>query len=204
MCRTFLKIGIAWCLLSLSLGANAKPPVILVYGDSLSAGYGLAREQSWPSLLQQKLTTRYTVINASVSGETTAGGLTRLAKTLQIHQPAIVILALGANDGLRGLPLEMTRKNLIGMIQQIQTHKAKVLLVGLQIPPNFGQEYAQNFAQLYPSLSTRYKTGFVPFLLQGIADKPALFQADQLHPTAQAQPMLMENVYRYLSRLLYS
>jgi acyl-CoA thioesterase-1 len=200
MGRTFLRIGIIFSLLCGSLTVNAKSPVILVYGDSLSAGYGMGMAQSWPSLLQKKLSA-YQVINASISGETTAGGLTRLASTLQRHQPAIVILALGANDGLRGLSLEMTRRNLAQMIRQIQAHKAKVLLVGIQIPPNFGQAYTQKFTQLYAHLAKQYKTGLVPFLLQNVADKPELFQADQLHPSAQAQPILMENVYTHLVKL---
>jgi acyl-CoA thioesterase-1 len=201
MGRTFLRIGIIFSLLCGSLTVNAKSPVILVYGDSLSAGYGMGMAQSWPSLLQKKLSA-YQVINASISGETTAGGLTRLASTLQRHQPTIVILALGANDGLRGLSLEMTRRNLAQMIRQIQAHKAKVLLVGIQIPPNFGQAYTQKFTQLYAHLAKQYKTDLVPFLLQNVADKPELFQADQLHPSAQAQPILMENVYTHLVKLL--
>lgn len=199
---TFYKLWISFFLLSLPFSVNAKGARILVYGDSLSAGYGLPTSQSWPSLLQVKLNDRYTVINASISGETTAGGLTRLKQTLQTHQPAIVILALGANDGLRGLSLAETRQNLEQMIRQIQAQKAKVVLVGMQIPPNYGKVYSQEFAALYPALARTYKTALVPFLLEGIADQPAMFQDDQLHPAAKAQPVLLENVYRVLSKLL--
>jgi acyl-CoA thioesterase-1 len=176
---------------------------ILVFGDSLSAGYGIAREASWANLLQQKLRQndqQYLVVNASISGETTAGGLRRLGKALLEHQPNIVIIELGANDGLRGSPIGETEKNLKIMIEQSISAKAKVLLVGIQIPPNYGLEYAKQFQALYPMLAKKYKLALVPFMLKGIS--PDQFQADNLHPNAQAQPRILSNIEQGLKPLM--
>ena len=180
----------------------AKLPVILVFGDSLSAGYGIKIEQSWPNLLQQRLGKTYQVINASQSGETTAGGLTRLPDILKRYQPNIVILQLGANDGLLGLPLQQAQHNLNTMIQLSKTKKAKVLLVAMQLPPNWGEQYTHDFRHMYEQLAQRHRLIAPPFLLANVAQHPELFQADQLHPTAQAQPKLLDNIWKPLQKLL--
>ncbi len=175
---------------------------ILVYGDSLSAGYGIAREASWVSLLQQELrqnNSPYAVINASISGETTSGGLRRIGKALLEHQPKIVIIELGANDGLRGSPIVDTENNLKAIIEQSRKANAKVLLLGIQIPPNYGLEYAKQFQALYPTLAKRYKVALVPFMLKGIS--PDQFQADNLHPNAQAQSQILINIMQGLKPL---
>lgn len=198
---------IRWLLLFALLFAPAAwaAPVILVFGDSLSANYGLAVESGWVSLLQQRLTQNhyeYRVVNASISGETTAGGLSRIDSALAAHQPAIVILELGANDGLRGLPLQATRDNLDAMIRACIAGKARVLLVGMRLPPNYGAAYSERFSMIYPDLAKKHHTALLPFLLEGMADKRALFQADNLHPTAAAQPAVLENVWKQLKPLL--
>jgi acyl-CoA thioesterase-1 len=174
---------------------------VLVFGDSISAGYGMRVSESWPSLLQTRLGDAFTVVNASVSGETTAGGLTRLPAALREHHPAIVILELGANDGLRGLPLPAAEKNLARMIELSQAAGAKVLLVSMQLPPNLGEAYTGKFRALFTTLATRYHLPVPPFLLEGVADNRELFQADQIHPVASAQPQLVDNVYPALLQL---
>ncbi len=176
---------------------------ILVFGDSLSAGYGIARDASWVSLLQNELKqthAQYEVVNASISGETTAGGLRRITKALQEHHPAIVILELGANDGLRGTAITETEKNLNQIVKAAQKANAKVLLLGIQIPPNYGLDYTKSFTALYPKLAKRHDIALVPFMLQGIA--PEQFQADNLHPNAAAQPQILRNVLPKLKLLL--
>ena len=180
-------------------------PTILVFGDSLSANYGVAIESGWVSLLQQRLAQHhyaYRVVNASISGETTAGGLARIDATLAAHRPAIVIVELGANDGLRGLPLLAMRDNLDAMIRACVASKAKVLLVGMRLPPNYGAAYNERFSAIYPALAHKYRTALLPFLLEGMADKREMFQADNLHPTAAAQPSVLENVWKRLRPLL--
>ena len=180
-------------------------PTILVFGDSLSANYGLAVESGWASLLQQRLKQNhyaYQVINASISGETTAGGLSRIDSALAAHQPAIVIVELGANDGLRGLSLQATRDNLDAMIRACRASKAKVLLVGMRLPPNYGAEYSERFGMIYPALAKKHHTALLPFLLEGMADKREWFQADNLHPTAAAQTAVLENVWKHLKPML--
>ena len=176
---------------------------ILVFGDSLSAGYGIPREAAWPNLLQAKLQVtdpHYKVINASISGETTSGGLQRLPATLKEHRPSIVIIELGANDGLRGTPLEVTEKSLNGLIQLSTAAGAKVLLLGMQLPPNYGVEYTKRFKSIYPKLAQRHRIALVPFILQGIeADQ---FQADNLHPIADAQPKILQTVLQMLKPML--
>ena len=178
---------------------------MLVYGDSLSAAYGIPERSGWATLLEERLKRErpdYSVANASISGETTAGGLARLGKALERHRPAVVILELGANDALRGLPLAAMKKNLSAMIVQSQQAGAKVLLVGMRVPPNYGDEYANAFAQAYGELARRHRTALLPFLLEGFGEKTELFQADRLHPTAAAQPAVLDNVWRALAPLL--
>ena len=193
--RRYLCI-LGWLMFALLPGAGAaETPVLLVYGDSLSAGYGLPVQQSWPALLQAELGRNnqpWKVVNASVSGETTAGGLTRLPATLKTHKPRKVVLELGANDGLRGLPLADMEKNLASMIRLIQASGAQVHLVGMRIPTNYGADYTGKFAAIYEKLARQYKTGLTPFLLAPILDRPDLFQPDGLHPTAEAQPLLLK------------
>ncbi len=176
---------------------------ILVFGDSLSAGYGIARDDSWVNLLQQELKkhpTGYEVVNASISGETTAGGLRRMGKALQQHAPAVVIIELGANDGLRGTTLAETEKNLHEIIAQSRKANAKVLLLGIQLPPNYGMEFTQQFRAIYTKLAQRHKVALVPFMLEGIA--PEQFLADNLHPNAAGQPVILRNVLPALLPLL--
>lgn len=188
-----------------SSAAAAAPPVILVLGDSLSAGYGIDVREGWVSLLEQRLSKQgylHRVVNASVSGDTTAGGLARLPAALARHRPAIVVLELGANDGLRGLSLTQTRSNLEAMIKAVHNHGARVLLVGIHLPPNYGPAYTQKFFAQYGELARQYRTALVPFLLDGVALDRKLMQADGLHPRASAQARLLENVWPHLEPLL--
>ncbi|MBW8078646.1 MAG: arylesterase [Gallionella sp.] len=176
---------------------------ILVFGDSLSAGYGIARDASWVSLLQQELRrdhSQFEVVNASISGETTAGGVRRIAPSLDEHHPAIVIIELGANDGLRGYSLSEMRNNLSRIIEQTQHAKAKVLLVGMRLPPNYGKAYVQEFQDTFVQLAKKHRVALLPFLLGGIPAEQ--FQADNLHPNAAAQAHLMGNVLTALRPLL--
>ena len=178
---------------------------ILVYGDSLSAAYGLSQQAGWTSLLQARLKLRkmdYTVENASISGETTSGGAARIAQALKTFRPKVIVLELGANDGLRGLPLEQMRANLAQMVRASQKANCRVLLVGMRMPPNYGEFYTRQFHQIYHEIAREYKTAFVPFLLEGVEERRDLFQEDNLHPTAQAEPILMENVWKALVPLL--
>ena len=177
---------------------------ILVFGDSLSAGYGIRQELAWPALLAKRLTQRrldYTVVNASISGETTSGGLARLPAALERYSPAIVVIALGANDGLRGLPIATLRDNLTTMTASAQAKGARVLIVGQRLPPNYGA-YAVQFHKAFGEVAKSRKAALVDFLLDGIADQPQFFQADNLHPTAEAQPRLLDNVWAGLEPLL--
>jgi len=194
---------ILFCIATLLPAVSSAQSTILVFGDSLSAGYGIAREAAWPSLLQaelQRTHPHYKVVNASISGETTSGGIQRLSATLKEHRPNIVIIELGANDGLRGTRLDLMEKNLNGLIQQSKNAGAKVLLLGMQLPPNYGVDYTKRFKTLYPKLAQRQRIELVPFMLQGI--EPEQFQADNLHPTAPAQPIIMENVLQKLKPML--
>jgi len=182
---------------------SSAQSTILVFGDSLSAGYGIPREAAWPSLLQaelQKSHPHYKVINASISGETTSGGLRRLPAALKEHNPNIVIIELGANDGLRGTKLALTDKSLAALIRQSQKSGAKVLLLGMQLPPNYGIDYAKRFKALYPKLAQRYQTELVGFMLEGV--EPNEFQADNLHPVSEAQPKILRTVMRKLKPML--
>ena len=190
----------AGCLLP---GIVFAQPTILVFGDSLSAAYGIPREAGWVNLLQQELQhthPQYRIVNASISGETTTGGRQRIAAALLQYQPAIVILELGANDGLRGMPISDTEANLAELIHKSRQAHAKVLLLGMQLPPNYGLDYTNRFKNMYPKLSQQYHLALVPFFLEGIA--PEQYQADNLHPTAQAQPHILQNILQQLKPLL--
>jgi acyl-CoA thioesterase-1 len=178
---------------------------VLVLGDSLSAEYGLPRGQGWVQLLADRLARerrQYSVVNASVSGETTSGGRTRLPALLREHQPAVVIIQLGGNDGLRGLPVGAMRENLRAMIGAAQAAGARVLMVGMQMPPNYGRAYAEQFAASFGQVARETGAALVPFLLDGFAERLELFQDDRIHPAVQAQPLMLENVWRGLAALL--
>jgi acyl-CoA thioesterase I len=197
--------SISLVLMSLvSFNSNATQ-TLLVFGDSLSAAYGIDKNHGWVNLLQKELIEKhydYKVINASISGETTAGGLSRIQQQLEQHQPNIVILALGANDGLRGLDIKQIKANLDKIIKKGQNAKAKMLLLGIKIPPNYGFTYTRQFEQIYFDLAKAHKIGFRPFFLEGIAGEPTLNQEDGIHPNAQAQPMIVDNIWPALLTLL--
>ena len=194
-----LLLGIVLLLPAISSAQST----ILVFGDSLSAGYGIPREAAWPSLLQDELKRthpHYKVINASISGETASGGLRRLPAALKEHQPSIVIIELGANDGLRGTKLKLTEDSLNVLISKSKQTGAKVLLLGMQLPPNYGLDYTRRFKSLYPKLAQQQQIELVPFMLQGVrADE---FQADNLHPIAEAQPKILQTVMQKLKLML--
>ena len=204
--RHFIRLALATC--AAPALAAGQPPVILVLGDSLSAEYGIARGSGWVALLQQKLATEKIaaqVVNASISGDTSSGGRARLPALLNKHHPAVVVIELGGNDALRGLPLAMTEANLNAMTQAAQQAGAKVLLVGMQVPPNYGAQYGQRFEALFAQVARAHKAALVPFLLKGVADGPdptRLFQADRIHPTAAAHPIILGNVWPTLQKLL--
>jgi acyl-CoA thioesterase I len=209
--RTFSRIAGAWALatglllIGLQSAATAQPRTVLVFGDSLSAAYNLRVDQGWVALLQKRLQAQgygYQTVNASISGETTSGGLERLPRALALHRPAIVILELGANDGLRGLPLGETRGNLAQMIELAQREGASVLLLGIRLPPNYGPRYGSAFAMLYVELAGRFHLPLVPFLLQRVALNPKLMQSDGLHPNAAGEGPVLDTVWPYLVPLL--
>lgn len=188
-----------------TMSAYSASKTILVLGDSLSAEYGLARGEGWVSLLQKKMAAEKNtvpVINASISGETTSGGKARLPALLLKHQPAVVIIELGANDALRGLSLAATQENLRTMIKDAKKSQAQVLLIGMQIPPNYGADYTRQFSALFPKLAKETKSSLVPFMLRGVADKIELFQADRIHPAAAAHPTILNNIWPQLKPLL--
>ncbi|SFO45263.1 acyl-CoA thioesterase-1 [Variovorax sp. PDC80] len=188
--------------------AAARKPVILVLGDSLSAEYGLKRGEGWVPLLEKRLAQQKvdaTVVNASISGDTSSGGRARFAALLAQHKPSHVVLELGANDALRGLPLTDTEANLLQITQSAQAAGAKVLIVGIQVPPNYGGDYTRRFEAVFAKVAATTRSALVPFLLKGVADAPnamSLFQADRIHPTAAAQPQLLDNVWPELRKLL--
>lgn len=188
--------------------APTRPALILVLGDSLSAEYGLARGTGWVALLEKQLAQEKlsaTIVNASVSGETTAGGRARLAILLAQHKPTHVVIELGGNDALRGLPLKNTEENLSAMTQAAQKAGAKVLLVGMQVPPNYGTDYANRFAGLFSTVAKAHNAAVVPFFLKGVADgadPTRLFQPDRIHPRAEAHPQMLANVWPELKKLL--
>ena len=195
-----------WLLANLVSGpAHADAPVILVLGDSLSAAYGIPVAQGWVSLLQDRLAERgypHRVVNASISGDTTSGGLSRLPAALEQHHPTLVILELGANDGLRGQPPMVMSHNLARLIEQVQQTGARVLLAEMRIPPNYGPLYTQKFQATFGEVAKRYDIPLIPFLLEGVAGNPALIQDDGLHPRAEAQPRVLDNVWPALEPLL--
>ena len=187
---------------------GAGGPVVLVVGDSLSAEYGIARGTGWVALLEQRLAAQKIaarVVNASISGDTTSGGRARLPALLAQHKPAVMVLELGANDALRGLPLKGTEDNLMQMTQAAQAAGAKVLLVGIQVPPNYGGDYTRRFGEIFPRVAQATKSPLVPFLLANVADGPdaaRLFQPDRIHPLAEAHPRILDNVWPELRKLL--
>ena len=201
------RLLILFMMIAASVSAQAEAPVILVFGDSISAGYGLPRvEQGWVALLQTRLKEQeygYQVVNASVSGETTAGGLARLPRALTLHQPKIVILELGGNDGLRALPIEQMRANLVRMVDLATAAGAKVLLLGMRMPPNYGPDFTEQFRLCYSEVARNKKLPLVPFLLNNIALAPNLMQADGIHPNELGQPQLLANVWPSLTPLLH-
>ncbi|MCF8199716.1 MAG: arylesterase [Sulfuritalea sp.] len=204
MLRRFISLGCGLLLLTCSLAAAAGQGV-LVFGDSLSAGFGIRVSESWPALLAQRLKSENpdkTVTNASISGETTAGGRARLAAVLKQFKPSVVILALGANDGLRGLPVASLKDNLGYMIKQAKQHRARVLLVGMRLPPNYGTKYTDAFEATFRDLAKREKIALLPFLLDPIALDQNAYQADGLHPTAAVQPLILDHVWSALKPLL--
>ena len=193
-------------LLLFSVSALAAD-TLLVLGDSLSAGHGIARDQSWPALLQTRLQQEklpYTVVNASISGETSAGGRSRLAALLKQHKPSVLILALGANDGLRGLPLDPLRDNLTAMAGEAKSAGARVLIAGMELPPNYGVQYTRKFTSTFASVAKQEKAALLPFLLEPVARDEAAFLPDRLHPTAAAQPKILDHVWKQLKPLLTS
>ena len=186
-------------------GANKTPPSILVLGDSLSGAYGINTDEGWVALLQQQISRSgyaYQVINASVSGDTTRTGLSRVDTALQQHKPAIVIIALGGNDGLRGLAFTEIENSLANIIERCQKNSTRVLLSGVRLPPNYGPAYNEQFAALYRRLSERYAIPLVPRMLEQVADYRELLQEDGIHPTAEAQPQIMKNVWAGLEPML--
>lgn len=217
-----MAAGVLTTLAGLSPAAHAttptpahrplKPGIILVLGDSLSAEYGLQRGSGWVALLEKKLKTEKlpaSIVNASISGDTTSGGRSRLAGLLAQHRPTHVIIELGANDALRGLPLQLTQDNLTQMTQAAQQAGARVLLIGMQVPPNYGKDYAARFAAMFADVTRANQASLVPFLLKGIADAPGsaadstrMFQTDRIHPREEAQPLMLTNVWPELKKLL--
>lgn len=193
-----------FALLLVAPSSALAAKTVLVFGDSLSAGYGIRPLEAWPALLEKRLSERrlnYNVANLSISGETTAGGRSRLAAALREHRPSVVVIALGANDGLRGLPLAQMRANLEHMVTISQQAGARVALLGMRLPPNYGP-YAEQFFQTFSELAKQHKTAYLPFLLEPVATQPTMFQADQLHPTTKAQPLILDHVWPALQPLL--
>lgn len=184
---------------------SAWAGTVLVWGDSLSAGYGLRAQQSWPSLLGERISAArlpHKVVNASISGETTAGGLARLPAALETHKPSVVVIELGANDGLRGLPVRAMAANLQAMIDASRKAEAQVLLVGMRMPPNYGPDYTTRFEASFRDLAKANRLRLVPFMMEGFADQRHYFQADGIHPVAEAQPLILDTIWRELKPLL--
>jgi acyl-CoA thioesterase-1 len=186
-------------------GSGSAGQTIVVVGDSLSSGYGLTAEQSWVAMLRERLDAEaygYDVVNASIAGDTSAGGLARLPRLLKEHSPAVVVIEIGGNDGLRGQPVESLRANLAKMVELSQEHGARVLLTGIKIPPNYGPTYTQALAAVYPEVAKQYGVVLVDFLLDGVALHPELMQHDGIHPNAAGQKIVLENVWRVLPGVL--
>ena len=202
MLRALLRTTLACLLLA---GSSAWAGTVLVWGDSLSAGYGLRPQQSWPALLAERISAArlpHKVVNASISGETTAGGLARLPAALETHKPSVVVIELGANDGLRGLPVKAMATNLQAMVDASRRAGAQVLLVGMRMPPNYGPEYTTRFEAAYRDIARANRLRLVPFMMEGFADQPGYFQADGIHPVAAAQPLILDTIWRELKPLL--
>jgi acyl-CoA thioesterase-1 len=197
--------GLVFWLLVLASGVANAAGTILVFGDSISAAYGLAQKEGWVALLGERLRERkldYTVVNASISGETTAGGAARIDDALARWKPDVVIVALGGNDGLRGLAISQMKGNLTRIVTSAKAKRAKVLLVGMRMPPNYGPKYTREFQDAYVEVAKAESVPLVPFLLDGIGDKRDLFQADNIHPTSAAQPVILDTVWKGLEPLL--
>ncbi|MBR9869653.1 MAG: arylesterase [Gammaproteobacteria bacterium] len=202
---TFVRSFFLFTLVLLSWPALANQSTVLVVGDSLSAAYGVPSETAWVPLLRDRLEREglsWQVVNASISGETTDGGLRRLPRLLEQNEPDVVVIELGGNDGLRGFPPNVIEANLAKMIELTLEADATPILVGIQIPPNYGQRYTQMFSDIFPALSDRYSVGLVPFFLEGIYDQEGLMQGDGIHPTEEAQPLLLDNVWPQLESLV--
>jgi acyl-CoA thioesterase-1 len=203
------RLLLLWVLIVGAAGTLCAPAAaartLLVYGDSLSAGYGLPQDKAWVSLLAERLQQEridYTVANASISGETTFGGLKRINATLARHRPSMVLLALGANDGLRGQSIDAMRNNLEAIIDACQKSKSQVVLIGMRLPPNYGNAYADKFHALYLDIAKRHKLALVPYLMEGFGDKTEWFQADGVHPAIRAQPVMLDTIWKTLHPLL--
>ena len=199
--RNLLVALLAMLSWSVSASAYSAPKTVLVVGDSLSAEYGIARGTGWVALAEQKLKGQKltaNVVNASVSGETTSGGRTRLPQLLAKHKPDIVVIELGANDGLRGLPVTAADSNLRAMVDMTKKAGARVLLVGIRIPPNYGRDYSEKFFAMYEVISKAAKVPLAPFMLEGVVTRPELFQPDRLHPLAEAHPIILANIWPHL------
>jgi len=200
MISRFLVAAVLWCLVS-----SVQAQTLLIMGDSLSAAYGIPTESGWVNLLEQRLKTQqpaWKVVNASISGETTSGGLTRFKPVLEREKPALVVLELGANDGLRGLPLEDMKRNLKTMIEQAHGIGAKVILLGMKLPPNYGLKFTSRFEKVFSELAAEKNVTYLPFFLDGVAGRPEFIQSDGLHPLASAQPIILENVWPVLEQAL--
>jgi acyl-CoA thioesterase-1 len=203
--KTWRALVLVICMLGATASAHSASKTLLVLGDSLSAEYGLARGSGWVPLLEKRLKADrldVRVVNASISGDTTSSGRARLQPLLERHKPDVLVLELGANDALRGLPVASTEGNLRAIIESAKKVGATVLLVGMQIPPNYGGEYATRFAGLFPKLAKEHQLPLVPFFLAPLLERPDLFQGDRLHPTAEAQPLLLDAVWPKLQPLL--
>lgn len=203
MLKKTVVLLMSYCLFAFSPIIHAK--TVLIVGDSLSAGYGLVAGEEWPALMQKRLAQKYpkyNIVNASLSGETSTGGLARFAALLKQHPAEMVIIELGANDGLRGQSLTQLHSNLASMIEQAQATSAKVLLLGMLVPPNYGKRYSNAFQKVYTDLQKQYQVAFVPFFLDGIAGDEDLLLSDNLHPNAEAQPLILENIWQSVEDLL--
>jgi len=204
--RSFIvNTFVVFLLLSAGCQASNDNQAILIIGDSLSAGYGVDEQQSWVTLLQNQLATEgygYRVINASISGDTTGGGVRRLPRALEQHAPGIVLIELGGNDGLRGTPVTVIRKNLAAMIEMSQDIGARVILAGMQMPPNYGSAYTKDFADVYHELADDYGTALITFFMDNVVLEPTLMQADGIHPNTSGQPVLLQNVWPELVPLI--
>lgn len=189
---------------------SSSPPTnatIMVYGDSLSAGYGLPQKAGWVNLLKKRLQSQssaYRVVNVSISGETTLGGRNRIERALKTHRPNIVIIELGANDGLRGLPIKSIHNNLEAIVKACQRNKASIFLIGMRLPPNYGPTYTQKFQDIYVEIAKHHKLKLLPFLFEGFGDKPEYFQEDSVHPNESAQEKILNNIWQVLHKMIKS